>query len=125
MAAADFAQPNATLGKSVMMTMFEQFIMTGLLLGHAHTSSERLRLLENRSPRATSSAQSITWINLDAPITLSDVVEVSGVPGRTLFKHFQDWTGVSPMRYLRNARFQRRAKHCDGRGRKPASPRSQ
>jgi AraC-like DNA-binding protein len=34
-------------------------------------------------------------------------VAVAGVPGRTLFKHFEDWKGVSPMRYLRNTRFQR------------------
>ena len=31
MAAADFEQPDATLRNAVMMTMFEQFIMTGLL----------------------------------------------------------------------------------------------
>jgi transcriptional regulator GlxA family with amidase domain len=45
--------------------------------------------------------------NLDAPITLSDIVGAAGVPGRTLFKHFEDWKGISPMRYLRNVRFQR------------------
>jgi AraC-like DNA-binding protein len=108
MAAADLEQPDATLRNAVMMTMFEQFIMTGLLLGHPHNLSERLRLLEKPiSPRDIKRAVDYMESNLEAPITLSDVVDVSGVPGRTLFKHFQDWTGVSPMRYLRNARFQR------------------
>jgi transcriptional regulator GlxA family with amidase domain len=91
-----------------MMTMFEQFIMTGLLLSHPHTCSERLRQREKPiSPRDVKRAIDYMESNLEAPITFSDIVEVSGVPGRTLFKHFQDWRGISPMRYLRNARFQR------------------
>jgi AraC-like DNA-binding protein len=108
LAAADFEQPDATLRNAVMMTMFEQFIMTGLLLGHPHTASERLRLLEKpMSPRDVKRAIDYMESNLDAPMTLSDIVAAAGVPGRTLFKHFEDWKGVSPMRYLRNVRFQR------------------
>jgi AraC-like DNA-binding protein len=108
MAVADFEQPDATLHNPIMMTMFEQFIMTGLLLAHPHTCSERLRRREQSiSPRDVKRALDYMESKLDAPILLSDIVEVSGVPGRTLFKHFQDWRGVSPMRYLRNARFQR------------------
>jgi transcriptional regulator GlxA family with amidase domain len=38
-------------------------------------------------------------------VTLADLVQAAGVPGRTLLKHFRDSKGVSPMRYLRNARF--------------------
>ena len=30
-----------------------------------------------------------------------------GVAGRTLFKHFRDARGASPMQYLRNARFEK------------------
>jgi transcriptional regulator GlxA family with amidase domain len=58
--------------------------------------------------------------NLDAPITLSDIVRAAGVPGRTLFKHFEDWKGVSPMRYLRNVRLQR-AREALKRGRADTS----
>jgi transcriptional regulator GlxA family with amidase domain len=32
-------------------------------------------------------------------------VAASGVSGRTLLQHFRDSKGVSPIRYLRNARF--------------------
>jgi AraC-like DNA-binding protein len=100
-AVADLERPDA-------MTMFEQFITTGLLLSHPHTCSERLRQREKPiSPRDVKRAIDYMESNLDAPITVSDIVQVSGVPGRTLFKHFQDWRGISPMRYLRNARFQR------------------
>lgn len=108
LAVADFEQSDATLENSIMMTMFEQFIMTGLLLAHAHTCSDRLRRCEMPiSPRDVKRAVDYMESNLDAPITLSDIVGVAGVPGRTLFKHFEDWKGVSPMRYLRNTRFQR------------------
>ena len=40
--------------------------------------------------------------HLHAPVTLADIVAASGIPGRTLLKHFKDWRGVSPMRHLRN-----------------------
>lgn len=42
--------------------------------------------------------------DLRAPISLVDVIAHAGVPGRTLFQHFRDFHGMSPMKYLRNAR---------------------
>jgi AraC-like DNA-binding protein len=117
LAVSDFEQSDAMLENPIMMTMFEQFIMTGLLLAHAHSCSERLRRCERPiSPRDVKRAIDYMESNLDAPITLSDIVGASGVPGRTLFKHFEDWKGVSPMRYLRNVRFQR-AREALKRGR--------
>jgi transcriptional regulator GlxA family with amidase domain len=38
------------------------------------------------------------------PITVADMARAAGVPGRTLFKHFKDSRGVSPMQFVRNAR---------------------
>jgi AraC-like DNA-binding protein len=108
LAVSDFEQSDAMLENPIMMTMFEQFILTGLLLAHAHSCSERLRRCERPiSPRDVKRAIDYMESNLDVPITLSDIVGAAGVPGRTLFKHFEDWKGVSPMRYLRNVRFQR------------------
>ena len=64
-----------------MMTMFEQFIMTGLLLAHAHSCSERLRRCEMPiSPRDVKRAIDYMESNLDAPLTLSDIVGAAGVP---------------------------------------------
>jgi len=48
-----------------------------------------------------------TALRLYCAVTFADVVRASGVPGRTLFKHFKEYRGVSRMRYLRTARFQR------------------
>jgi AraC-like DNA-binding protein len=121
LAVSDFEQSDAMLENSIMMTMFEQFIMTGLLLAHAHSCSEKLRRCQMPiSPRDVKRAIDYMQSNLDAPVTLSDIVRAAGVPGRTLFKHFEDWKGVSPMRYLRNVRFQR-AREALKRGRAETS----
>jgi transcriptional regulator GlxA family with amidase domain len=45
--------------------------------------------------------------NVRSPIGLADIVEASGVPGRTLLKHFASFQGVSPMQYLRRARLEK------------------
>jgi transcriptional regulator GlxA family with amidase domain len=42
--------------------------------------------------------------HLDQAVTIADLVAATGVAGRTLFMHFKSFKGVSPMRYLRNAR---------------------
>lgn len=44
--------------------------------------------------------------NFDAPLTIADLTAVAGVPARTLFKHFQDFCGKTPMQYLRDERFE-------------------
>jgi transcriptional regulator GlxA family with amidase domain len=38
------------------------------------------------------------------PVTLADLVTVTGLPGRTLFRHFRAATGSSPSAYLRRVR---------------------
>src|SRR5262245_46721478 len=106
MAATDLEHSDAALLDPMMVDMFEQFILTGLLLSHRHSYSERLRRGEKPiAPRDIKRAIDFVQANLDAPITVADIVEVSGVAGRTLFKHFREWRGISPMRYVRNARF--------------------
>ena len=59
------------------------------------------------APRDVKRAIDYMEAHLDAAITLGSIVEASGVAGRTLLKHFRDTKGVSPMRYLTNARFER------------------
>jgi len=45
--------------------------------------------------------------NLTAAVTLEDIVRAAGVSSRGLFRRFRRGTGLSPMAYLRNARFAR------------------
>jgi transcriptional regulator GlxA family with amidase domain len=45
--------------------------------------------------------------HLQLPISLTDIAQASGVPGRTLLQHFKNHRSISPMRYLREARLAR------------------
>ncbi len=43
--------------------------------------------------------------HLDDAMTMGDVAAAAGVAHRTLYKHFHDARGISPMRYARDCRF--------------------
>jgi transcriptional regulator GlxA family with amidase domain len=107
-AVADLEQPDSALLNPITMSMFQQFIMTGLLLSHPHNYLEALRRRARRiAPRDVKRAVDYMEAHLDSAVTLAAIVEASGVAGRTLLKHFRDTKGVSPMRYLCNARFEK------------------
>ena len=104
-AVLDLERAGSVLWNSLAASAFEQFITTALLLSHPHNHSAALQRLDRpMAPRDVKRAVDYMQSHLDEPITLADIVTASGVPGRTLFKHFRDWKGVSPMRHLRNAR---------------------
>jgi len=108
MTVADLEQPDPALLNPLTMSMFEQFILTGLLLSHPHNYIEALRRRERTiAPRDVKRAIDYMEAHLGSAVTLGAIVEASGVAGRTLFKHFRDTRGVSPMRYLCNARFEK------------------
>ena len=107
-AIADLEQPDSALLNPITMSMFQQFIMTGLLLSHPHNYREALRRRARRiAPRDVKRAIDYIEAHLDSAVTLAAIVEASGVAGRTLLKHFRDTKGISPMRYLSNARFEK------------------
>ncbi|WP_178130614.1 AraC family transcriptional regulator [Reyranella sp. CPCC 100927] len=92
----------------LMASAYEQLIITGLLLHQGHNYSSAL---EHHSARVASRdvRRALDYIqgHLSEPVTLADIVAASGIPGRTLMKHFKDTRGMSPMRYLRHARMVR------------------
>jgi transcriptional regulator GlxA family with amidase domain len=100
--------PDSTLLNPITTSMFQQFIMTGLLLSHPHNYLQALQRRERRiAPRDVKRAIDYIEAHLDSGVTLEAIVEASGVAGRTLLKHFKDTKGISPMRYLCNARFEK------------------
>ena len=104
----DLERSGSVLWNSPAASAFEQFITTALLLSHPHNYSEALQRLDRpMAPRDVKRAIDYMHSHLDEPITLADIAAASRVPGRTLFKHFKDWQGVSPMRHLRSARLTR------------------
>jgi transcriptional regulator GlxA family with amidase domain len=67
---------------------------------------QRLGLLARRvPPRDVKLAIDYIHANLRSPITLLDIVDSAGVPERTLLHHFKAYRSVSPMVYVRRARF--------------------
>jgi AraC-like DNA-binding protein len=94
-------------GDARIASRFEDFVMTGLLLSqpsnYTHALRKRARPI---APRDVRRAVEYLHENVAAPVTLGNLVRECGVAGRTLLKHFQDFKGVSPMRYLRNLRLE-------------------
>jgi transcriptional regulator GlxA family with amidase domain len=74
-------------------------------MSHPHTYSDALQRRESTIlPRDVRRAVDYIEANLEQAVTVADLVNVTGVAGRTLFMHFKEFRGVSPMRYLRNVR---------------------
>ena len=93
---------------AITIGLFEQFIMCRLLLSHPNNYTELLRRRERSiTPGDLRRAIDYMEANLAAPITIADIAEASGIAGRTLFQYFRDFRGTSPMRYLRDARFEK------------------
>ena len=105
MAVASLDESDSVLLNPITMSAFEQFILTALLLSHPHNYSNMLgRLGKPLAPRDVRRAIDYIEAHLDQAVTVADLVKVTGVAGRTLFMHFRDFKGVSPIRYLRDAR---------------------
>jgi AraC-like DNA-binding protein len=107
LALVDLDQPDPPR-HPIALSMYEQILLTNLLLSQPNSYTDRLqRLARPAERRDVSRAIDFIEAHLHLPITLADIVKVSGIPGRTLVQHFNDHKGVSPMRYLRDARFAR------------------
>jgi AraC-like DNA-binding protein len=107
MAIADLDDP-APIHNPIMTGMHEQLLMTWLLLSQPSNYTNALLRLETRvAPRDVQRAIDYIEGHLDVPLTLADIARASGIPGRTLLKHFGEHFGTSPMRYMRTARLER------------------
>jgi AraC-like DNA-binding protein len=108
LALEELDEADAAMRDLRFLSMYEELIVTAMLLAQPHSLTERLARLERPVlPRDVRRALEYIDANLDAPVTLAALATVTGVPGRTLLKHFRDHHGVSPMRYWRDRRFAR------------------
>jgi AraC-like DNA-binding protein len=117
-AADDFERTNSISASQTTVTSFEQFIICQLLLYQPHNYSGALERLERLvAPRDVKRAIDYIHAHLDGPLTIRSIATTAGVAVRTLFKHFRDAHGVSPMEYVRNLRFEKaRQELLSGRG---------
>jgi AraC-like DNA-binding protein len=104
----NFERAGALARNALALSSFEQFVVNELLLSHQHNFSEAIYArTPSVAPRDVKRAIDYMKANVRSPIGLADIVEASGVPGRTLLKHFESFQGVSPMQYLRRARLEK------------------
>lgn len=102
----DFERDCSILSNPIMMQQFEDLVFTNLLLAHPHSYSQSLqRLAKLVASRDVKRAIDYMEANLTSAIGLDDITAAAGVPGRTLLEHFKRYRGVSPMAYLRRARY--------------------
>ena len=88
---------------------FREALLAHLLLSLRHTHSQALAQLVPSSGLPADLKRVLEYIHAypHRTATLKRLVEVAGVPGRTLIHHFQHFLGSSPVRYARDLRFQR------------------
>ena len=86
----------------------ESALLSAVILALRHDRSADLTApAPAPSPRSVRRVVDYIHANAERPIVLEDLVAVSGVAGRTLFKHFQAFKGMGPMAYLRRIRLDR------------------
>jgi AraC-like DNA-binding protein len=114
----DFEGTNSISTSEATITSFEQFIIGELLHYHHHNYSRALARLERAAPsRDIKRAIDYIHAHFDEPLTISGIATAAGVAGRTLFMHFRNAHGVSPMEYVRNLRLEKaRQELLSGRG---------
>lgn len=86
----------------------EQAILYGLLQSHEHLYRDALKWQTREiAPQQVRRVEDYINANAGDPITIDDLVAVSGVAARTLFDNFKKFRGMTPMRYLQQVRLLR------------------
>jgi AraC-like DNA-binding protein len=89
----------------LMIRQLEQLLVTTLLHTQPHNYSDELfHKLPNIAPRHVKRAEDYIVTHCREAVTIDDLVEVTGVSARTLYKGFQNFRGVSPMKFLKATR---------------------
>ncbi|HJQ56218.1 MAG TPA: AraC family transcriptional regulator [Vineibacter sp.] len=107
LAVEDLDHSDALLQNPLAAAQFEQLLLTGLLCGQQHSFSDMLMRHAAISPRSVKRAVDYVHAHLHEPIAVEQLVAAAGVPGRTLYLHFRQATGLTPLAYVRKARYER------------------
>ncbi|WP_225010435.1 MULTISPECIES: AraC family transcriptional regulator [Novosphingobium] len=105
--AMELAVPGQSDGSTVIDNLESLFIFK-LLESHPSNYSDQLRPQACKiAPQHVRRVEQYLMAHADQPITLEQLVEVSGVSARALFDGFRRFRGTSPMAFLRAIRLQR------------------
>jgi AraC-like DNA-binding protein len=96
------------LKSPIIAAQFEQLLMTSLLEWQPNSHLTAYREQQGtKLPRYVRITEEYIEAHCHLPISLENLVSVSGVSGRTLFAGFRKFRGISPMSHLRNIRMLR------------------
>jgi AraC-like DNA-binding protein len=101
-------QHNPLIASSPLVASgFEQLLMTSLLQAQPNPYRDMLAMPVRRvAPRHVRIAEEYIRAHADKPVSIEDLVRITGTSGRTLYSGFRRFLGKSPMQYLRDMRME-------------------
>lgn len=93
---------------SLATSLHESLLLVSLLDCQVHSYSDKLsKEPKSIAPRHVRHVETYIAENADQPLTVEDLVAVSGVSARALFDGFRRFRDTSPLAYLRSVRLAR------------------
>ena len=107
----------ATAGNPIVQQQLQDYLITRLLSVVPHDDRDAYTT-HCAEPSPASIRRAVDFIHAHAmdPIGIRDIVSAAGVSGRSLFRHFRAWKGVTPLAYLREVRFRCAREDLQGAG---------
>lgn len=104
----DLGREDSGFDQPLVATQFEQLLISILLSQQPHNYTDRLTE-PAPAPASRDVKRVLDYVHehLQEPISLADLVDVSGVAGRSLHAHFRRFTGKSPLAYVAEQRLAR------------------
>ena len=104
-----FARDGLRLSRGPLAASLESMLVQFLLFAQPHNLSPLFEPVAAGRPVSTDVRRATDFIqaNLGEPLSLADIAQSTGVPGRTLQAHFSHFHGESLFAYIRSARLRR------------------
>ncbi len=86
----------------------ERHLLTNLLYSFNHNYMDRLLAQEiQAAPKHVKQAEDYILAHLKDPLSIDDLVEVTGVSQRSIFEGFRSFRGTTPMKYVLQLRLEK------------------
>lgn len=91
-----------------MIEDMERHLMTSLLFSFNHNYMDKLLAQEDHAaPKHVKQAEDYIIANLKEPLSIDDLVAITGVSQRSIFEGFRSFRGTTPMKYVLQLRLEK------------------